>query len=119
MNDYTGGSVASTRSRNWVRHGAVTGALLAFVFMGLGCRSLSIRSTPPGAHVLMNGVDTGLTTPASIRVRHLPLGETTITVARSILGAFNFRDKAPTYRLFTEGWFTVKEPETWARDEVL
>ncbi len=47
-----------------------------------GCSSLGISSSPSGAKVYLNDVDSGMTTPASIRVRNLPVGLTYITVAK-------------------------------------
>jgi hypothetical protein len=47
-----------------------------------GCSSIGISSSPSGARVFMNDVDTGLTTPALIRVRDLPLGRSYITVVQ-------------------------------------
>jgi len=82
MRDYASGDASSNRSQDRTIYGPVTVALLALVFMGFGCSSVKVSSNPPGARVLMNDQDTGLTTPTSIRLRHLPVGRTVITVAK-------------------------------------
>lgn len=47
-----------------------------------GCHSIAVYSSPSGARVFMNDIDTGKTTPAEIRVRDLPVGRTSITVVK-------------------------------------
>jgi hypothetical protein len=49
---------------------------------GSGCASsLSIRSTPPGAKILIDGQDTGFATPDTLRPRIIPSGRHEISVA--------------------------------------
>ena len=82
MNGYTSKGDSSKRARNRVSNGAMIAALIVMAFIGTGCHSLPVSSYPPGARVFMNGKDTGLTTPTAIRVRHLPVGQNVITVAK-------------------------------------
>jgi len=56
--------------------------LAGTVFLLAGCHSLGISSSPSGARVFLNDSDTGKITPASIRVRDLPLGFSYVTVAK-------------------------------------
>jgi hypothetical protein len=61
----------------------VSKAIMAAAFCLLcGCSSIGVYSSPSGARVFMNDVDTGLTTPASIRVKNLPMGRSYITVVQ-------------------------------------
>lgn len=56
--------------------------LVATVCLLSGCRSIGVSSSPSGARVFMNDSDTGMTTPASIPVKKLPLGRSYITVVQ-------------------------------------
>lgn len=82
MSGYTRRGDSSKRARNWASYGAMTVVLLIASLTGTGCHSLPVSSYPPGARVFMNSKDTGLITPTAIRVRHLPVGRTVITVAK-------------------------------------
>jgi hypothetical protein len=61
---------------------AIKVMLLACMLVAAGCSSLRVYSKPPGAKVFVNGSDTGRTTPTKIRVRHLALGRSYITVEK-------------------------------------
>ena len=56
--------------------------LLTGICILSGCSKIAVYSDPAGARVLLNGVDTGRTTPTSIRVRNLPVGRSYISVEK-------------------------------------
>lgn len=83
MNGYTNDSGCWISHWSQVSNGlAVKVMLLAAMCIVSGCSSIGVSSTPSGAHIFMNEANTGMTTPASIRVRDLPLGRTYITVEK-------------------------------------
>ena len=58
--------------------------LILFCPVLSGCGSaIRIYSIPSGANIYKNGVDTGLITPAKIRIRHLSVGIHEISVRKA------------------------------------
>jgi hypothetical protein len=43
--------------------------------LGAGCRTIHIESNPPGAKIVINGFDTGKTTPFVYKLKHFPTGD--------------------------------------------
>lgn len=78
-------SIKAAGDASWpaLRAGGGRGVALLLLMascLATGCSSIRVNSNPSGAHVLMNGVDTGRLTPTSIRVRDLHMGRSTISV---------------------------------------
>ncbi len=72
----------SNRTQTTMRR-ASKAILLTSMFLLPGCGStIGVSSSPSGARVIMNERDTGMTTPASIRVGSMPTGRSYITVAQ-------------------------------------
>ena len=55
---------------------------LAATILASGCMSIPVDSSPQGARLILDGVDTGKTTPTKLLVRDLPNGTHTVTVRK-------------------------------------
>ena len=67
--------------KHWVVHWIGVLALLCFT-SGCNPDSIRVNSDPIGATVMLDGRNTGQTTPASLQVRDIPLGLHTITIVK-------------------------------------
>lgn len=78
----TNNNVHFTARNPGQKNGLAFAVLLASLIMMSGCTSVKVFSEPLGARVLVDGVDTGKTTPTSLWVRSLPVGISTVTVEK-------------------------------------
>ena len=69
-------------NKNLTRIGKGIIAVLSCFFLTSCLSSIDVRSHPPGAKVLINGVDSGKKTPAKFNVRSLRNGTYTFNVEK-------------------------------------